>query len=184
MSDLHLGKVEHFRRHGIAVPAGAAQKTLQNTRSLLQKYRPDELLILGDLFHSTLNSSFGDMQRFREEFAACQFILVEGNHDILDASLYRQLNIQVFSERLLEGCRFTHHPDPVPEGNLMNVCGHLHPAVNIRGKGRQSVTLPCFFKRESQFILPAFGYFTGKSLVEKNENTSIFAIAGQEIIQV
>ncbi len=184
ISDLHLGKVEHFRKNGIAVPAAAAHKTLQNARNLMQQFQPEVLLILGDLFHSSINRSFEEMQRFREENSACKIILIEGNHDILDKTFYRQLDIEVLSELFLEGCQFTHQPTDVTEGEHINVCGHVHPAVKIKGKGRQALTLPCFFRKKTQFILPAFGYFTGKSLVEKTENTSIFAIAGQEIIQV
>lgn len=125
------------------------------------------------------------MRRFRDQTAQVEILLIEGNHDILHPELYRQLDILLLPELKEMGCLFTHEPYPDEEtGDWVNVCGHIHPAIRMVGKGRQSLRLPCYYRTETQFILPAFGYFTGMSLVRKKANSSIFAIAGEEIFSV
>jgi metallophosphoesterase superfamily enzyme len=55
LSDLHLGKVNHFRRFGIPVPTRANQKNLEIMISIFQHWKPDRVIFLGDLFHSHYN---------------------------------------------------------------------------------------------------------------------------------
>jgi uncharacterized protein len=64
-----------------------------------------------------------------------------------------------------------------------NLCGHLHPSVQIHGKAKQSFRVDCFYFGKNQGILPAFGNFTGRSKMSVNKNEDkIFAIAENEII--
>ncbi|NNF20211.1 MAG: metallophosphoesterase, partial [Flavobacteriaceae bacterium] len=76
----------------------------------------------------------------------------------------------------------THHPEE-REG-LFNFAGHIHPAVKIRGQGRQSMRLPCFFKGPRQMILPAFGTFTGMHTLEQKKENEVFAIAEDQVIKL
>jgi metallophosphoesterase superfamily enzyme len=54
----------------------------------------------------------------------------------------------------------------------------------MKGVGRQFVKLPCFYKTETQLILPAFGNFTGKHILNPSEKDEIFAIVEGEVICV
>ncbi|MDZ7683106.1 MAG: metallophosphoesterase [Fodinibius sp.] len=63
VADLHIGKSGHFRKHGIAVPDQVAQSNLDKLDTILDKRSPEHLVILGDLFHSDINSEW---QRFIE----------------------------------------------------------------------------------------------------------------------
>jgi metallophosphoesterase superfamily enzyme len=77
---------------------------------------------------------------------------------------------------------FTHHPSE--EEGCFNFSGHLHPAIRLRGMGRQSLRLPCFFRNEKQMILPAFGEFTGSHVLSPGKKDHIYAIASNEVIDV
>jgi len=51
LSDLHLGKTGHFRKEGIAVPQAILKDDLQCFVTLIQQFRPEKILIIGDMFH-------------------------------------------------------------------------------------------------------------------------------------
>ncbi len=55
LSDLHLGKTSHFRKQGIALPVNSYQKDFEKLNSLVHRWKPNSVLFLGDLFHSTYN---------------------------------------------------------------------------------------------------------------------------------
>lgn len=184
VSDLHLGKIEHFRREGIPLPADAGSHTLDVFQLLVERYHPQRVYILGDLFHSHHNPSVEKTRTVLQLFPQTEFILIEGNHDILASKTYDVLGIRVCSH-LEEGPWWmTHEPMDLEDNTRVNICGHIHPGVRIKGRGRQSLSLPCFYMTEKQLILPAFGYFTGKAIKKQNPSASIYAIADKEVIHI
>lgn len=181
ISDVHLGKVSHFRKFGAAVPHNAIQKNFDLMDEAIDFFQPEILIFLGDLFHSSLNKEW---QLF-EKWTASVFsniVLVAGNHDIISPLKYEELGIRVASEIQLDGFLLTHHPE-VRE-RFFNFSGHIHPAVRLRGMGRQTLRLPCFFKSEYQMILPAFGTFTGTYVMEPKETDEVFAVTNDTVFKV
>ena len=57
-ADVHLGKVGHFRKAGIAVPSEMEQGDLGVLSDLVYEHQPQKLLFLGDLFHSDINADW------------------------------------------------------------------------------------------------------------------------------
>lgn len=183
VADLHFGKINHFRKSGIPVPAKANDKNTELLINLLNHTKAERLIFLGDLFHSHYNEEWEVVGQIRKHFAACSFELVLGNHDILSALQYERHSMIVYPAELRVGnFVFTHEPlETVPEG-LYNLSGHLHPGVQLRGTGKQSMTLPCFYFGKHQGILPAFGSFTGLARVSPKKEERIFVIANDQII--
>ena len=185
VSDLHLGKAVHFRKNGIAVPPSVLQGNLSKLDELINTYQPDELLMLGDIFHSTYNRSWEEFIKFISRHPTVRFTLVEGNHDILDEAEYVRARIE--SRGLVyENAPFLYiHDtlDEVPEGRCV-VSGHIHPGIRLTGKGMQSVTLPCFVVSEDRIVLPAFGAFTGLARITPTKQDRIFAIGDHKVIEV
>jgi DNA ligase-associated metallophosphoesterase len=183
IADLHLGKINHFRKSGIPVPLKANTKNLEQLATLIITVKPHRVIFLGDLFHSYYNSEWEVVKQLVNNFSAVSFELVPGNHDVLSDDLYRRSGIHLHNKELEEGpFVFTHHPmDNVPE-NRYNVAGHLHPGIQLSGGGRQSVLLPCFYFSKRQAYLPAFGAFTGMARIHPNKADRIFAVADEEII--
>jgi metallophosphoesterase superfamily enzyme len=64
---------------------------------------------------------------------------------------------------------------------LPHICGHIHPVVRMKGKGRQKIRLRCFIKEPTRLILPAFGYFTGGFEIKPQEEIIIYPIAGERL---
>lgn len=184
VSDLHLGKIEHFRIAGIGVPAAARRKTLDQLTQLCVRLQPERILFLGDLFHSVKNASFDEMQVFCDTFSDQKMMLITGNHDIMPAENYQKLGIDCMTEFMEGAFLFSHEPKNQVEEGLINVCGHIHPGIRLQGKGKQSLALPCFYMTESQFMLPAFGYFTGKFMVKAEPGCSIFVITEEKVLPI
>ena len=183
VADLHFGKINHFRKSGIPVPAKANDKNTELLIDLLNQTKAERLVFLGDLFHSHYNEEWEVVGQIRKHFSDCSFELVLGNHDILSALQYERHSMIVYPTELRVGdFVFTHEPlGAVPVG-LYNLSGHLHPGVQLTGTGKQSMTLPCFYFGKHHGILPAFGSFTGVARVSPKKEERIYVIANDKII--
>jgi DNA ligase-associated metallophosphoesterase len=183
LADLHFGKINHFRKSGIPVPAAANNKNTELLISLLQDTKPDRVIFLGDLFHSHYNEEWEVLGQTRKHFLNCSFELVLGNHDILSTLQYERNKMKCYANELREGdFILTHEPmAEVPRG-LYNLSGHFHPGVKLRGTGKQTVMLPCFYFGKNQGILPAFGSFTGMARIMPKKEDRVFVIAEDKII--
>lgn len=183
VADVHWGKIDHFRKAGIPVPVKGNDKNAENLVTIINLCKPKRVIFLGDLFHSIYNDGWETFGQIRHAFAQCSFELVIGNHDILSERQYQRHHIRVHPESLrLNNLFFTHEPlEETPEG-LFNITGHIHPGAHLRGTGRQSVTLPCFYIRSNQCILPAFGAFTGMATVQPKLGDKIFVVADGKVI--
>ncbi|RZJ31767.1 MAG: ligase-associated DNA damage response endonuclease PdeM [Flavobacterium sp.] len=181
IADVHLGKVTHFRKAGMAVPPESALENFHRFDLVEQFFNPKIIVFLGDLFHSELNSEWDNFKKWVSGNPA-KIILIAGNHDIIKPEKYEKIGVHVFDEMTLGDFLFTHHPKE--RERVFNFCGHIHPAVRLRGKGKQWLTLPCFFHKPHQLILPAFGHFTGTYVLEPTQQDCVYAIAKDEVLVV
>ena len=181
LADLHLGKAGHFRKSGIPVSDLIHTKDIHLLDQLIARFAPEQVIFLGDLFHSDHNQGWEVFRRWMKSKAPLQFSLVLGNHDVLDARNYRIPNLQV-SETL---CILPFHLSHIPEETeLYNLAGHIHPAVKLYGKGRQSLRLPCFYFGKRNGLLPAFGHFTGTAKINIKKDDAVYAIADKQVVRV
>jgi DNA ligase-associated metallophosphoesterase len=183
LADVHLGKGGHFRKSGIPIPKQLAQEDLATLSDLIDKHQPETIIFLGDLFHSDFNQDWEWFKLWRELHQHIKLILVKGNHDILPEQFYKQLNILVINEYIL-GPFLLLHDLPKEKSNKFTIYGHLHPGITISGKGKQKISLPCFYFKETEAILPAFGKFTGKYTLKNSDDVQIFAIGGSKIFKI
>ncbi|TCJ17894.1 ligase-associated DNA damage response endonuclease PdeM [Flaviaesturariibacter flavus] len=184
LSDLHLGKSGHFRKEGIAVPGAVMKQDMHRLLALLQFFRPEQLVVVGDFFHSRANIELELFRRWRADIAGQRIVLVRGNHDILPADWYRENEIEVVEEPLRIGdfC-LAHDPADAPPG-VYTFCGHLHPGYVLNGIARQSLRLPCFYFGKDYCILPAFGGFTGLATIRPQKSETVFIIAEGSVMKV
>jgi len=181
ISDVHLGKVSHFRKYGAAVPQKAVQKNFDLMTEVITYFNPKTICFLGDLFHSSVNNEWKLFEKWVLK-TSVTMLLVEGNHDIISPLSYEKIGVHVISEIIEDRFLLTHHPEE-REG-FFNFSGHIHPAVRLHGKGRQTLRLSCFYKSENQMILPAFGEFTGTHILKPNKKNEVFAITKEAVFQV
>lgn len=181
VADVHLGKVSHFRKHGSAVPLKSTSQNFIKLDQLRKEFDPEHILFLGDLFHSSMNMEWNMFEEWIENIDN-KVHLIAGNHDIISPLRYEALNIRVYPEVKVDGFYLSHHPEEMP--GHFNICGHIHPGIKMKGTGKQSLKLACFYRSSNQMILPAFGEFTGNYIMQPEEGDRIFAITGKEVIPV
>lgn len=208
VSDLHLGKTGHFRKEGIAVPQAIYKDDLHRLFHLIQLYKPEKLVIAGDMFHSRMNKEVDLFTRWRNDVPHVEVCLVKGNHDILHTDHYVNAGITLFNQYLhLDGFCFVHdvadinasqglqntEPTAVPAtSNLPPAtsqqpyyfCGHLHPGIVVKTGSRQSLRLPCYYFAKDYAVLPAFSAFSGMFSISPKKNEHVFAIVNNEVMKM
>lgn len=180
VSDIHLGKTGHFRNAGIAIPGGLAEADLVALSEISREVEIENLIILGDLFHAGINYDIRLFDRWRNIHHDMDISLIKGNHDILSDEIYKHFEIILHNKYLLwNNFLLTHKPLAVDiklNGCNYIFCGHVHPGVRLTGKGKQSLSLPCFHFTEKQCTLPAFGEFTGKHIIKPNGKDKVYVV--------
>jgi DNA ligase-associated metallophosphoesterase len=190
IADMHLGKSGHFRKAGIAIPQSVYKADLQRLISQLYLFKVDRLIIAGDLTHSTANKELDLFIKWRKDFSLLHIDLVKGNHDILDDTWYEEADIKVSTEKLIaEPFLFIHDLTmrqklTDEEKKLYTFTGHMHPAIGIKGQGRQFLRLPCFYFAKDYCVLPAFSRFTGTFKVTPEKGETVFALVENSIMQI
>lgn len=186
LSDLHLGKSGHFRKNGIPIPQNVFKDDMQRLFSLIQFFRPERVIIAGDLFHSRSNSEHDFFKRWRSDIKDVAIELVLGNHDILQQQWYTDAGVVLHQKHLhLGSFCFVHDLNDVAENeDSYVISGHVHPSVKISGSGKQTVHLACFYFGKHYAILPAFGGFTGTAVINPRKGDSVFGIAEKTVIQL
>lgn len=181
LADVHLGKAAHFRKSGIPISDLVHSKDIYTIEKLINEFQPEEVVFLGDLFHSDHNQGWEVFRRWMRSKAPLQFKLILGNHDVLDASAYQIKNLEVLESWNCPPFSLTHIPE---ETVLYNLAGHIHPAVKLRGKGKQSLKLPCFYFGKENGILPAFGNFTGTARITVKPGDGLFVVADHKVVKM
>lgn len=185
IGDLHLGKITHFRKEGIAVPAQAIGNNFQRLNHILQSTGAERIIFLGDLFHSEYNSEWELFREWRMSHKLIEMVLVTGNHDILPVSLLREAGLSVSEQDFEEDhFIFTHHPKEDIDAAKFVFAGHIHPVFTMYGMARQSIRLPCFVIDPHQAILPSFGVFTGGFSMEMIRERKIYMTTESRVFEV
>ncbi len=185
ISDWHLGKLKHFRKEGFFVPAPNVMEELSRLDTLLNALEVKQVVFLGDLFHSKLNSDWEQFCIYTKAKPNITFTLTKGNHDILDDAHWERSALRIVDHLLLEeGIVLSHEPLRGLESHIINVVGHIHPGCQIFLAGRQSFRLPCFHLENRVLTLPAFGKFTGLHILPKTSLTKVYAIVDQSVLEL
>lgn len=184
VSDLHLGKIQHFRNSGIYVPAHASLDNYERLSSLLLDFAPKTLLVLGDLFHSHYNQDWKNFCELRNSFSDIAFELVPGNHDIVDPDLFKRNNVLYHEQDYHQGrFYFSHYPPDCPS-ELYAFAGHIHPGIKLVADGLPSLRLPCFYFGTRYALLPSFGTFTGMSMIQPEPGDQVIAITDEGLVKL
>lgn len=182
VSDVHVGKAGHFAANGLPIPLLAFKENCWNLAVLYDQYCPERVLFLGDLFHSRRNAEWDFFHDFNQNYPALKNVLIRGNHDSLADHLYTDLGLTLVDE-LEEGpFRMVHEPEE-GKSERYRLCGHIHPAVRLRG-GTDSMRLPCFWFGKFEGVMPAFGSLTGMHRVKPKKGDEVYVTTGQKVVSV
>jgi DNA ligase-associated metallophosphoesterase len=185
VADLHLGKATHFRKSGIAVPHAAHTQTLQRLQTLAEMYDAESIAVLGDFFHSHINTEWDMFTQWMHEINI-PVHLITGNHDLHLLRHNAVAGAEIYGDEFSSPpFVYRHHPEKeTDKRGYFRIAGHVHPGYLLRGKARQRVSLPCFHVQPHQLILPAFGEFTGKEIITPEASDRVFVIAGNAVSEV
>ena len=184
VSDVHLGKSETFQHFGIPIPNQVNQATLDRLKQARDRTGADQLFVLGDLFHAKAGMVDEVIDGWLKFLAETQLEahLILGNHDRGLVDFLSQLSLTCYTTPIdLSPWVLSHEPLPMGEG--VNICGHIHPCVRIGGGGDR-LRLPCFYWEENlnRLTLPSFGEFTGGYDVAISRNAIAYVVAEDAVI--
>jgi uncharacterized protein len=191
VADVHIGKAASFRSLGVPVPGGTTDENLQRLSQVIELTGAESLYILGDLFHAAAanqESILAAVGRWRNRHANTRVVLVDGNHDIKARVNCDLLGIQTSQAPTtlssLNGAEIQLHHEPVrqheTESDSWRFCGHWHPVFRVVGKS-DALRLPCFWRQGRQWVLPAFGEFTGGHPIEPSLGDGIYLTDGSAV---
>jgi uncharacterized protein len=140
IADPHLGWELSLQEKGIHVPS-QTPKILKKLVDLLLEYKPDELLIVGDVKYTVMASEPGewhDIPGFFSELKkyVAEIGIVRGNHDAnLEPMLPENVEMHPATGVIVDDVGLFHGhkwPSPALVGCKTLVMGHLHPVVVFR----------------------------------------------------
>ena len=186
LSDLHFGKSGHFRKSGIAVPQSVFKEDLQRLFAQIQFFKPDLLLIVGDMFHSHANKEVELFMKWRKDIPGLPMHLIKGNHDILAKKFYSSSDIEVTNGKLaIKDFCFTHDISlSCGDNGMFTFSGHVHPGIKFNGIAKQELSFPCFYFSKDYAILPAFGHFTGLYKIKPKRTDKVFALMENKVVKI
>jgi metallophosphoesterase superfamily enzyme len=127
-----------------------------------------------------MNKELDLFKKWRNDFSNLHIELVKGNHDILKKEWYSEAKISVSDQHFhLGNFCFVHDITEAcgPSADIhYYFSGHIHPCVLLKGLGKQSISLPCYYFAENFAVVPAFSKFTGTALIDRKSSDNIFAI--------
>ncbi|MEM6283079.1 MAG: ligase-associated DNA damage response endonuclease PdeM [Chloroflexota bacterium] len=186
VADVHLGKDATFGQIHLHLENRQTADTLHRLTHLIHTYNAEKLVILGDWIHAERGLTQTTIQQLNDWYdahRAVKITLVMGNHDSRIRNLPAGENMAIVGEPYaLAPFNCWHHPHNASDG--YHLCGHLHPNIALRGKGRQQLTLPCFWQQANSIILPAFTTFSGKVAIRASASDHVYALTEQGIIRV
>nr|MBA2250316.1 metallophosphoesterase [Chitinophagaceae bacterium] len=165
------------------------KEDLQRLFALIQYFKPEQLLFVGDLFHSHQNKELELFLKWRNDMPGLQMQLIRGNHDILPKKFYKDARIDISEQALsVENFCFTHdinsHCKAANTKNVFTFSGHVHPGIRFSGMGKQALYFPCFYFTKKYAILPAFSRFTGLAKIKPKESDKVFVIVENSVVKV
>jgi len=182
VTDLHWGKGETFRHHGIPIPDALMDDELIRLSAVLAATGAQRLIVLGDLIHSKI----GITEELRKKIAewrntfSGQIVVVRGNHD-RGWQGPPEWRLDLVTEWKEGPFSFCH--EPVSEEAGFVWAGHLHPTFRIRN-GPDNLRLPCFHVGKHVGVLPAFNFFTRGVEMPRHKTDRVFVIADDKLFAV
>jgi len=154
IADPHLGWEMQLQEKGIHVPSQTS-KILNKLTAIIFKYKPDRLVILGDVKYTVVSHEIGEWQDIPDFFRKLQDIIgniaiVRGNHDAnLEPLLPERIELLPATGEVIGDVGVFHGnkwPSPALLGCKTLVMGHLHPVVVFRDPAGFKMTRQVWMK--------------------------------------
>jgi len=154
VADLHIGWEIVLSEKGIHVPT-QMPKLLQKLKTLINLYKPEKLLIIGDVKHTVATAEISEWHDVPDFFTELKPLVKEiqvirGNHDgNLDPLLPEGIKTLPSSGTIVDDVGFFHGhrwPSPALLKCKTIVMGHIHPVVVFRDPAGFRITRQVWVK--------------------------------------
>jgi len=153
IADLHIGIENELREHGVNAQ-NHTQKMMDHFISLCRKYKPKEIILLGDIKHNIPSSTIReriDVKNFLETIKKYGVThIVPGNHDgNISRISPSDVIIHPSNGYLLENIGFI-HGHRWPSNDIMKtdqiIMAHTHPMIMLIDRLNHRSFEPCWVK--------------------------------------
>jgi DNA ligase-associated metallophosphoesterase len=183
VADLHFGYELSQRAQGNLFPLWGIQNIETRLDQLLDDYKPQHLVLLGDLVHDGAGAaSFSDFIKHVRQ--RCELILISGNHD--RQIKHRTSNIKYpILDSWQFGDFYFHHGNCATEAkDCIQIIGHHHPAGAVRDGAGLRLKLPAFIQQQNCWIMPAFSpWAAGTNWFGTNGESKIWLCSPQRVFR-
>lgn len=161
LSDLHLEKGSYYAALGLPIPIYDTLYTLEAMQYLLDIYRPQRVICLGDNIHDPAAIWRMQKENYQLLYDLCERVnewyWIIGNHDShgMDFPIFK--NFRVAELFCLQEIIFSHLPLTT---SFPQIIGHFHPKYTTIIHA-QKITGKCFISNDRILVMPSFGIFTG-----------------------
>jgi hypothetical protein len=154
IADLHIGWEMVLSEKGIHVPT-QMPKLLRKLSNLIASYKPERLLILGDVKHTVATAEIGEWQDIPDFFNELkkqvkEIYIIRGNHDgNLEPLLPENIKLLPATGIAMGEVGFFHGhrwPSPSLLSCRILVMGHVHPVVAFRDPAGFRITRQVWVK--------------------------------------
>jgi len=154
IADPHLGWEVQLQEKGIHVPSQTV-KILDKLIAIITEYKPDRLVILGDVKYTVVSHEFGEWHDIPDFFEKLEswigsIAVVRGNHDAnLEPLLPENVEFLPATGAVVSDVGVFHGhkwPSPALLGCKTLVMGHLHPVVVFRDPTGCKITRQIWMK--------------------------------------
>jgi len=156
--DLHIGWEIALSERGIHVPT-QTPKILQKLKALISAYKPQRLLILGDVKHTVATAEIGEWHDVPDFFNDIknhvgEILIIRGNHDgNLEPLLPEGIKILPSSGTVIGEVGLFHGhrwPSPTLLKCKTLVMGHVHPVIALRDPAGFKITRQIWVKAKCE----------------------------------
>jgi len=154
IADPHLGWETSLQEKGIHVPS-QTPKILNKLKAIITKYKPNQLVILGDVKYTVISSELGEWHDIPDFFAKLKedvgnISIIRGNHDAnIEPLLPENVQLLPATGAIFGGVGVFHGhkwPSPALLRCKTLVMGHLHPVVVFRDPAGFKITRQVWMK--------------------------------------
>lgn len=182
-ADLHWGKTQYLRNHGIAVSDAVLDADLLRLTHIFKDYDISTFIVLGDLIHHEDALSPEIIRKIADFRHAhpLELILVKGNHDRFTKF---PSSWGLVEENSLSIDQFLLVHDQKKREKRYQFCGHIHPMMKL-SSSLDSLRLPSFMLLEKACYLPAYSHLTGGKDMKllKGEKALVLMPEGLELFE-
>jgi putative SbcD/Mre11-related phosphoesterase len=154
IADPHLGWEMQLQEKGIHIPSQTI-KILNKLTAIITEYKPNRLIILGDVKYTVVSHQFGEWLDIPDFFKKLESLIgsiavVRGNHDAnLEPLLPENVEFLPATGAVVSDVGVFHGhkwPSPALLGCKTLVMGHLHPVVVFRDPTGCKITRQIWMK--------------------------------------